>query len=108
MEIIASTLDDLMYETLSELLKQSVSIKVHKGIVIGEITGAVLRLTNPRARISMTETRGKTFSALGELMWYLSKTNKLDFIKYYIDTYNEFSDDGKTVFTAWLRATTFR
>jgi thymidylate synthase len=97
MEILASTLDDLMYDVLTELLGQSLNIPVSKGKLVGELNGVVLRLTNPRARISRTETRGKTISALGELLWYLSKKNDLDFISYYIASYSKSSDDGKSV-----------
>jgi thymidylate synthase len=98
MEIIANTLDDLMHEVLSKLLEQKLSIDVSKGRVIGEFSGSVLRLMNPRARLSRTDTRGKAFSALGELLWYLSKSNKLDFITYYIDMYVKYSDDNETVY----------
>ena len=63
-----------------------------------EIIGALLLLKNPLARISRTETKGTPFSALGELIWYLSKTNNLDFISYYIPKYIEESEDGKTIY----------
>jgi thymidylate synthase len=94
MEITAKTLDDLMHDVLCKLLEQNLSIEVSKGKVIGEFNGAVLKLTNPKARLSRTETKGKAFSALGELLWYLSKTNNLDFIFYYIDEYKKFADNG--------------
>src|SRR5690606_18825384 len=32
-----------------------------------------------------------------ELLWYLSGSNKLDFICYYLRHYKKFSDDGKTI-----------
>jgi thymidylate synthase len=59
-----------------------------------ELTGVLVELTNPRARISLTETRGKLFSCLGELFWYLSKGNAADFITYYIEQYAEEAVDG--------------
>jgi len=62
-----------------------------------ELRGVLLEITNPRARLSRTETRGKIFSALGELCWYLGKTNKLGFIEYYIPTYSE-SANGDEIF----------
>ncbi|WP_160174821.1 thymidylate synthase [Azospirillum argentinense] len=49
-----------------------------------ELFGVVLELTQPLARVSRTESRGTIFSALGELFWYLSGSNKHSFIKYYI------------------------
>src|SRR5205085_10094410 len=94
MEIIASTLDDLMNDTLTELLKHPCDIDVTKGKLVCEMVGTVLKLTNPLARISVAETRGKPFSAIGELLWYLSKRDDLEFITYYIERYKEYSDDG--------------
>ena len=57
-----------------------------------ELSGVVLEISNPLARISRTETRGRPFSCLGELCWYLSKTNKLDFIEYYVPGYKNYAD----------------
>ena len=55
----------------------------------------LLEIANPRARISRTETRGKLFSCLGELCWYLAGRKDLAFIKYYIPKYREFAEDGE-------------
>jgi thymidylate synthase len=52
-----------------------------------EITGVLLELKNPRARISRTETRGTIFSCLGELLWYLSGDDSLEFMRYYVKDY---------------------
>jgi thymidylate synthase len=41
---------------------------------------------------------GQAFSALGELLWYLSKSNELAFIEFYLKQYTEESDDGQTVY----------
>ena len=46
-----------------------------------ELSGVLLELKNPLARISRTESRGKLFSCLGELLWYLSKNKDADYIK---------------------------
>lgn len=62
-----------------------------------EVFGALLELTNPRARLGRSMGRARVFSPLGELMWYLSASNALDFIQYYIPQYPEFSDDGSTL-----------
>lgn len=98
MEIFAAaTLDDLMNDLLTQLLSLDFNVDASKGRM-SEIIGPALFLTNPRARISRTETRGKPFSALGEFLWYLSKDNSLQFIEYYIARYNEFSDDGETIY----------
>lgn len=91
------TIDDLMQVILEELTSKPFDVVPTKG-ACSEIFGVMLELTNPRARLSRTETRGKTFSALGELLWYLSKSNNLEFITYYIPRYKACSDDAETVY----------
>jgi thymidylate synthase len=97
MNFEADTIDDLMHDILKELVGRPFDVVPTKG-ASSEIFGAMLQLNNPRARLSRTETRGKTFSALGELLWYLSKSNDLEYIMYYIHRYKKYSDDGKIVY----------
>ena len=59
-----------------------------------ELAGVLLEITDPRARLSRTETRGKPFSCLGELFWFLAKTNEVSFIEYYIREYQQLAEDG--------------
>ncbi len=90
------SLDDLMRAVYEGIQSQGTHIEPTKGPAT-ELTGVLLELTNPRARLSRTETRGKPFSCLGELCWYLASSNKLDFIEYYIRNYKE-SADGDEIF----------
>lgn len=53
-----------------------------------------MELRKPRARISRSESRGKVFSALGELLWYLAGSNNTDHITHYIPMYSGFDEDG--------------
>ena len=85
------TLDDVMRWTYKKILGEGEQISPTKGPA-KELTGVVLEISNPLARISRTETRGRPFSCLGELCWYLSKTNKLDFIEYYVRDYRNYAD----------------
>jgi len=78
-------------------LKNGVNISPTKGRA-KEVYGAMLKLENPRARFSRTEKRGRLYSCLGELLWYLAGRNDLKFIRYYISQYRRFSDDGCTVY----------
>jgi thymidylate synthase len=91
-----ATLDDLLRLVIEEIYANGERIKPTKGKAI-ELTGVLLELTEPRARLSRTETRGKPYSCLGELCWYLSGTNKLDFISYYIPRYKDYAE-GDEVF----------
>lgn len=91
--IHATTIDDLLRDALEAITKNGHKNTATKGSHI-ELTGVLLELSNPRARLSRTETRGKLFSCLGELCWYLSGSNSLDFISYYVSKYEDFAEDG--------------
>lgn len=92
----AESLDDIMYKVLGDLLKVTNQISPTKG-KCSELTAVLLKITNPRARLSRTETKGTAFSCLGELLWYLAGSNNLAFIEYYIPQYKKYSDDGSTL-----------
>lgn len=91
MEIERESLDAVLHQLYQDIDKHG---RQHGGGTRGnklggtvELLGVALRITNPRARISRSENRGKPFSALGELLWYLSGSNKLAFIKPYVSEY---------------------
>ncbi|MDH1009614.1 thymidylate synthase [Pseudomonas nicosulfuronedens] len=100
MYLVEETLDDLLMKAYPLLLEVDNEIAVTKGDT-HEIPGVLLKLKNPRGRLSRTEGKGTIFSCLGELLWYLSGSNKLNFIQYYIKIYDQFSDDGKSVYGAY-------
>jgi len=90
------TLDDVMRALIEEVEAHGERVLATKGWNT-EVTGILFEITDPRARLSRTESRGKPFSCLGELCWYLAKNNKLDFISYYLSRY-EGSADGDEIF----------
>jgi thymidylate synthase len=98
MFISQETLDDALLEAYPALLKRSTDTVVATRGETAEMIGALIEITNPRARLSRSETRGKLFSSLGELLWYLSKDNRLDFIEPYVSRYRDETEDGKTVY----------
>ncbi|MCR1795790.1 MULTISPECIES: thymidylate synthase [Leptospira] len=100
MLISAETLDDLLIKIYKRIIEKGHQTKPTRGAA-KELIGALVELKNPRARLSRTEGRGVLFSCLGELLWYLSKSNRLDFIKFYISGYEKNSDDGKTIYGAY-------
>ncbi len=85
------TLDDVMKSVIEEIIANGMRINPSKGSCT-ELTGVLLEIENPRARFSRTETKGKPFSSLGELCWYLAKNNDLGFIYYYLPAYKEYAD----------------
>ena len=100
MFIRGDTIDDLLKNIFREIIENGTDAEPTKGKT-KELSGVLLKLTNPLGRISRTEGKGTVFSCLGELLWYLSGSNKLDQIRYYIQDYHKYSDDGKTIFGAY-------
>src|ERR1044072_2697877 len=84
------TLDDVMRSVVEEIQSNGERINPSKGECT-ELRGVLIELTDPRARLSRTETRGKPFSCVGELCWYLARTNELEFVSYYLP-YSEYAD----------------
>lgn len=93
---IADTLDDLLLRVYPKILKNGQRVKASKGWN-KEVSGVVLELKNPLARLSRTETKGTVFSCLGETLWYLAGSNELNFIKYYINIYGKFAESDGTI-----------
>ena len=85
------TLDDVMKSVIEAILSKGTWIQPSKGGCT-ELTGVLLEIADPRARFSRTETKGKPFSSLGELCWFLAKTNELGFISYYLPMYKKYAD----------------
>lgn len=88
MYLEGGTFDDLLRKSLTALLDHGSHIKPGKGNAL-EIIGLTLRLTNPLARFSRTESRGVLFSALGETLWYFSGSDDFNAVEHYIPTYRD-------------------
>ncbi|MGN7727132.1 thymidylate synthase [Luteimonas sp. 22616] len=101
MYVSADTLDDLLHKVLSDLLRSRGSAVSASRGATRERSGVLLRLRNPRARLSRTSRRTQVFSCVGELAWYLAKSDRVKFISYYIPKYREDSEDGLTIPTAY-------
>jgi thymidylate synthase len=94
--VTKNSLDDLLWAAINAVRENGDYVSPRKG-PNRELRGVVLQLTNPRARLSRSESRGKVFSALGELLWYLSGSRSTEHIAYYLSHYKE-SDEGGIVF----------
>jgi thymidylate synthase len=90
--IEAETIDDLVKCATNHINENGNKVKASRG-VNQEVTGVLLELKNPRARLSRSATRGKIFSALGELLWYLSGSSDLDFISHYLPDYTKYGTE---------------
>lgn len=103
MYLAADNLDDLLRKVITNLLKKadgSQVIAATRG-AFAEQCGVLLKLKRPRARLSRTELRGKIFSPLGELLWYLAASNDVNFIKYYAPKYAKEAEKDGTVHGAY-------
>ncbi len=100
MYLIADTIDDLLRKSQEVLLDQGIKETSTRGEYFA-LPGVLLELTNPLARLSRTESRGKIVSCIGELMWILSGSNALHAIAPYISKYIDESEDGETIHGAY-------
>ena len=100
MFIDGDTLDDLLRRSFDKILKDGAWVKASRGRN-KELCCVLLKLTNPLARLSHTEKRGKVFSALGELAWYLAGRKDAKFITYYIDRYKDEVEADGTIHGAY-------
>lgn len=91
MEFLGDGLDDILNDLYDALLKDGVHNTSTNGGSL-EFLGVTLRIAKPRARLSRSQTRGRPFSALGELLWYLSGSDEAAFVGPYIPFYVR---DGK-------------
>lgn len=93
MEVVGDSLDAVLHE-LYRALDENGEVNSGSRGETKELLGVALRISKPRARISRSENRGKPFSALGELLWYLSGSDKLEFIAPYVSEYAKDAVDG--------------
>lgn len=93
MHLCGEGIDEILIELYPILLADGATNVGSRG-EFREKLGVSFRMTNPRARISRSQDRGKPFSALGELLWYLGGLDTLDFIREYIPDYANDAEDG--------------
>lgn len=68
------------------------------GNITGEIVNAITVIEDPTRNILKNKIRNISMRyAIGELLWYLSGSNKIKEIEKYTKNWERFSDDGKTV-----------
>lgn len=101
MEICAETLDDLLRVVFKQILRDDLEYIATRRGKVKEILGVILKLKNPRARISHSEQRGYIASPLGEFFWYLSGSDRADFITYYIPQYKEEKEQDGSIYGAY-------
>lgn len=72
------------------------------GMVVGEVINAITLIEDPRSNLVTSPIRNLSHKyAVGELLWYLSGSNKLSAISQYSKAWDKLSDDGETVNSAY-------
>jgi thymidylate synthase len=90
---------DYWFDTLR---LQNIQQPSRDGNVAGEIINAVTVITDPRQGFVKSKERDLSIKyAIGELLWYLSGSNKLEDISPYSSAWKNLSDDGNTVNSAY-------
>lgn len=100
MEIDSRSIDDALRRAYEALRQEQEILTASRGD-FREIRGVTVRLGKPNLRLSRTEMRGRPFSALAELVWYLSGSNRIEPIQAYISKYDENAEDDGTVHGAY-------
>lgn len=87
------------YDILATQNKEDTS---RDGEVCGEVLNAVTVITDPTQNIIKSPIRHLPMRyAVGELLWYLSGSNRLDAISKYSSAWQSLSDNGYTVNSAY-------
>lgn len=90
------SLDDILFALYTRLLSVVNEVTASRG-AFKEIIPSHIVLKNPRMRVSRSYSRGKIFSLLGELLWYFTGDNDIEFIKYFLPKYPEDPDENGKV-----------
>jgi len=91
-----------LYRTLHEVILSNGIISRPRGMEIYELLNCSIILTNPRNRLLESKVRKHSYTyACGEFFWYLRGTDSVDEIAFYLNRMRDFSDDGKTLNSAY-------
>ena len=93
MRIAKDSFDDILQDVFSKILKVRDKHQGTNGGPYREQLGAHLILKNPLARASRTESRQKIVSCLCETLWYLSGSDSLEMIEFWVPGYKRHLDD---------------
>lgn len=92
----------MWWKMLTEQAASGMRMPSRVGDVVGEVINATTVIRKPREGLVDTPLRKlSTRYALGELLWYLSGSNKLADIKPYSKFWEALSDDGVTLNSAY-------
>lgn len=100
--IEGDTFDDIYRDVLGNLILHPQYICSPRGSKIKENIGVTLKLNNPRARLITVPAREMNYGfGVGEFLWYWQGKRDLETMVYYNKRMKSFSDDGKTLKSAY-------
>jgi len=98
---VKDSFDELMYDVLMEMSFPDYVCKP-RGTEVREVLVPRLILSDPRNRLLSSKVRKSKYAfAVGEFLWYWRGSNSLEEMTYYNKRMPQFSDDGKTVVSAY-------
>ena len=93
---------DDIYELLKVQADSGFKQPSRAGTVVGELINETIVITDPTRGLVLSPVRDMPMRyAVGELMWYLSGSNRLNDISKYSKFWNNISDDGQTLNSAY-------
>ena len=102
--LIAENIDDAWETLMEELYNQRdiLHLNSRDGVVVGELLNTCITITDPTRCILKSKSRKMPIRyAVGELLWYLSGSNKVSDIGLYSKVWNDLTDNGKSVNSAY-------
>jgi thymidylate synthase len=94
---------DMWWDILSEQAHKGKCEPSRAGNIVGEVINAITIIEDPRKCAITSDIRRMSVNyAVGELLWYMSKSNKLSDIERYSKAWTGLSDDGVLVNSAYV------
>lgn len=100
--MILESFDKLYHELLIKLSRNPDFVCRPRGMTVKEDIALTFVLTNPRNRLLHSDERATNYGfAVGEFLWYWLGKNDLETMVYYNKRMKDFSDDGRTLNSAY-------
>lgn len=98
----AGSMEEVHRTLMGELLERPDFRPSPRGSRVHELVASGFELTDPRNRLILHPARAANYGfAVGELCWYIRGDSDLETMAYYNKRMSQFSDDGKTINSAY-------
>ncbi|MFD1608807.1 thymidylate synthase [Oceanobacillus luteolus] len=94
MYLMGDSIDDIYYDLAQNIMNNG-EIVVARGAETKELRNVTITIKDPSKLLLLNAKRNISLKyAFGELFWYLSGSDELNFISHYAKSYGKYSDDG--------------